>query len=90
MAVPPAVQSLSPRTLSHLFHLLVPQMGALVRYVVFIVDVVVGTPLFHPWTIPSPVERPHSSSLRVLSRSPRPDFQYIFVDFSSRMKTVCG
>jgi len=36
---------LSARTLSRLSHLQVPQLGALVRYVVFIVNVVVGITL---------------------------------------------
>jgi hypothetical protein len=67
---------------------LVPQLGALVRYVVFIVDVVVGTTLLfsltdRPFT---PTGLTHSPSLRTLSRLPYPDLQYILVDFSFRMK----
>lgn len=77
----------SARTLSHL----VRQLGALVRYVVFIVNVVVGT---NGPSIPLPSSIPlnplSSLPLPLGAAYPYPDLQYIFVDFSTRIKTCAA
>ena len=82
MTVPPAAHlSLRSHSLPPA-PLLVPRLGALVRYVVFIFDVVVGTTLLF-----SLMDHPFALILRTLSRLLYPDMQYIFVDFSTRTKT---